>query len=61
MQGGVPCLWSVVDPESGRVQVCVRIFGTGHEGVTGDMDYVGTFQIDGGSLVFHVFLAGVVS
>lgn len=60
VNNGKPCLWMVVDPEAERVRVRIRVFGTGHPGVTADMDYIGTYQIEGGSLVFHVFLAGVV-
>ena len=56
-----PCLWMAVDPEAKSVSVKVMIFGTGHEGVSGDMDYIGTFQMRGGALVFHVFLAGVAA
>lgn len=61
VQNGTPCIWSVVDPESEVIKVRVRIFGTGREGVTNDMDYIGTYQLHGGGLVLHVFLAGVVA
>lgn len=61
VQHGTPCLWSMVDPDSRRIKVRVRIFGTGHAGVTSEMLYVGTFQVSGGALVFHVFLAGVIN
>jgi len=54
-------LWVLVDPDSPRIRVRVRIFGTGHPGITRDMLYVGTFQMYGGNLVWHVFLAGVVA
>ncbi len=40
----------------GKEEHFIYIYGTGHE--LGDCDnkkYVGTFQSDGGSLVFHVF------
>lgn len=51
----------LVDLDSRKIRCRVRIFGTGHPGITPDMDYIGTFQVAGGDLVFHVFLAGVVS
>lgn len=61
VQNGTPCLWLLVDPEARKIRVRVRIFGTGHPGIIPSDLYVGTFQIHGGNLVFHVFLAGVVS
>lgn len=54
-QRGALCLWAVVDPS---MTPEVRRFATYY---TGDPlpddpgDFVGTFQLDGGSLVFHVF------
>jgi hypothetical protein len=56
IQSGTPCIWMAVDPDSPRIQVKARVFGTGHPGVTPDMDYIGTFQF--GPLVFHVFFVG---
>lgn len=61
IQHGKPCLWMTVDPESTRIKVRVRIFGTGWSGVTQDMLYVGTFQMQDGNLVLHVFMAGRAS
>jgi hypothetical protein len=55
-QNGMPQLWMLVDPESRRRRIKVRTFGTGHPGITQDMDYVGTYQLSGGALVFHVFI-----
>ena len=50
-------IWAVVDPE---VKTEVRRFairGTGHPfGLENeDTNYLGTFQLHGGALVFHVF------
>ena len=58
VQGSMPKLWMLVQPDSPRIRVKVRVFGTGHTGVESEMDYVGTFQVEGGALVFHVFLSG---
>ena len=55
-----PCLWAVVHPER---ETCVRrvlIVGTGQPTEEG-AEYVGTFQLGGGRLVFHVFDAGEVT
>lgn len=55
-QGDQVFLWALVDPTTAaKDSHRIRIFGTGH-GVPNDpMEYVGTFQLDGGALVFHAF------
>lgn len=56
IQNGTPCLWAKVNPEEMPEPRRIRIFGTGHELTTEESEiYIGTFQIHGGSLVFHVF------
>lgn len=54
VQDGVPCLWAVIDDVlPGRLR-SFRLYGTGHP--VDDLGrYVGTFQLHGGSLVFHLF------
>ena len=53
MQGDQPCLWALVDTESPRITLVVRIYGTGHEIRDDPGLYLGTFQER--TLVFHVF------
>lgn len=57
-QGGIPCLWALGDPSAPKELRCFEVYGTGHP-IHYDMaierNYIGTFQINGGSLVFHVF------
>lgn len=54
VQKGIPCIWALVDPHAERCRRQFRVYGTGHPvNVTGD--HVGTFQLAGGSLVFHMF------
>lgn len=55
LQGGSPCIWAMVNPEANRVKRTFEIFGTGHPVPEATRMYVGTYQIYGGSLVFHVF------
>lgn len=56
LQYSVPCLWAMVNPENERVERTFLIYGTGHEVVDEDViEYLGTFQLLGGGLVFHVF------
>ena len=54
-QNELPCLWALVDdlPLEPR---CILIFHTGHP-VPADKSlyYIGTYQLLGGQLVFHVF------
>lgn len=55
MQHGVPCFWALVRDDEERKKLGILIYGTGHriEGPLGV--YLGTFQMDNGKLVFHVF------
>ena len=57
VQGGTPCLWAKVDTEAAYdIKRTIRIYGTGHH-INQDepLDYIGTFQLENGVLVFHVF------
>lgn len=54
VQHGVPCIWVLVDPNVSKERKKIMIYGTGHP-ITEDGQYIGTFQVLGGSLVFHVF------
>lgn len=55
VQHGVPCLWARVDPDALAVRRRFRIAGTGHPLGKNVSKHVGTFQLQGGSLIFHVF------
>lgn len=48
-------VWGVVDPDKPIRARRLHVYGTGHpiDGVPGE--YLGTFMIHGGVLVFHVF------
>lgn len=52
-----PCLWVLCDPSKPIETRVFRLAGTGHAlgWPLGLLAYVGTFQVAGGSLVFHVF------
>jgi hypothetical protein len=56
-QRGRPCLWALVDPTNQPETRKILIAGTGHvrEELWGLVNYIGTFQLDYGQLVFHVF------
>lgn len=56
-QGETPCLWALVSPENQRESIEIMTIGTGHP-VEKDFKgkYLGTYQLFGGVLIFHVFL-----
>jgi hypothetical protein len=58
MQGDQPCVWALVNSEAPKVPVRFRLYGTGHPVDGRDISrFVGTFQMHGGGLVFHLFTA----
>jgi len=61
-QHGVPQLWAVVIQSNPMVPRSLALRGTGHpaDGLVSAV-YVGTFQVSGGGLVFHLFDLGEVA
>jgi len=57
VQFGDPCLWALVSPQMPLEGRRILIAGTGHEreDINGLTNYIGSFQLAGGALVFHVF------
>jgi hypothetical protein len=57
VQGAGLCLWALVDPSAPLETRRFLFRGTGHEIDYGyaELVWVGTFQLEGGALVFHVF------
>lgn len=63
VQQSGPCLWAMVDDTEPIEPRTVRVIGTGHPIPDAiGLIYVGTYQLCGGALVFHVFMVptGVV-
>lgn len=60
VQHQVVCLWAVVDPEAEVTtrRLLVRDTGDSCEGLS--ETFIGTFQLEGGNTVGHVFDAGEV-
>ena len=57
VQKGAPCLWAIVDPDQPLEYRYFRVCGTGY-GFGMDRTnsrYIGTFQLDEGAFVGHVF------
>jgi hypothetical protein len=55
LQHDHPCLWVLVDPVAQTEAKHFRIVGTGHRIDENIERYIGTFQMVGLGLVFHLF------
>lgn len=62
VQHGRPCVWALVDPDAPLVTRRLALRGTGHpaEGLA-MAPFVGTFQLEGGAFVGHLFDLGEVA
>lgn len=59
LQRGQPCVWALIDPEKPKRKRRFRLAGTGHPIPYEECErFVGTFQMRGGDLVFHLFDLG---
>lgn len=54
-QHGEVCVWAEVQTENGPAPRYFEVFGTGHRIPLGKRKYLGTVQLEEGSLVFHVY------
>ena len=57
IQHGTTCIWVLIDPSQPKEKRYFKIAGTGHP-ITEPietLDFIGTFQMVGGSLIFHLF------
>jgi hypothetical protein len=57
-QGDEIQLWALVDPNARHVFRRIATYGTGYPVPDVSQKYVGTYQLHGGALVFHVFDLG---
>lgn len=55
VQGDVPCIWALVDTDEKNVERTFILQGTGLECTCDLLGYIGTFQLQGGRLVYHLF------
>lgn len=55
VQHGEPRVWALVQDDVPMLPRRLRIAGTGHPIDETILRYVGTFQVAGGSLIFHLF------
>jgi hypothetical protein len=59
MQGEGLFVWAMIDPdETATERRWFRVHGTGHRPIedTDSLRWIGTVQLHGGALVFHVFV-----
>lgn len=54
-QDGVPYLWALVNPNAATERRLFSLFGTGHTIDTPPGRHIGTFQMNGGQFVWHLF------
>jgi len=55
-QGGQPCMWVIVDTEVAKSVRTFEVVGTGNPMTErDDRQYIGTYQLHEGALVFHLF------
>lgn len=56
LQSGQPCLWVETNSlESHKEVHVIETFGTGHKLDESPRKYIGTYQLQNGALVFHVY------
>lgn len=56
VQNDTPCIWALVDTEQPVQKRWFSVYGTGHPAPNAYLrEYVGTIQMMGGRLVWHVF------
>jgi len=58
VQRDKPCLWAIGEEHGMREERLIIIHGTGHQVSSNLGRYLGTFQIQNGDLVYHVFEGG---
>jgi len=55
VQNATPCLWALCEPLAPKESRCIAIYGTGRLLVGDPGEYIASFQLSGGALVFHAF------
>ena len=55
VQRGTPCLWVECDSEAPKVDRVFAIYGTGHSLPDNPGKYIGSYMLQGGMLVFHLY------
>lgn len=53
-QSGMPCLWFKCEPNLDKESRAFSYYGTGHNLPDNEGEYVGTFQMANGEMIFHL-------
>lgn len=54
-QHGEPMMWWLVDPTAAKEKRVFDVVGTGWDFDPTGLTFLGTYQVDGGTFVFHLF------
>lgn len=54
-QDNRPAIWALCDAAAPKESRTFRVFATGEPFELAGLEYLGTFHLDAGALVFHVF------
>ena len=54
-QHEIPCIWALVDPDAPKMSRRFITHGTGHPMTETTTCYLGSYQLQMGAFVFHVF------
>lgn len=56
IQNNIPCIWALVDERYSNTERVIFVFGTGNPiEVHPSLKYIGTYQLQGGAFIGHVF------
>ncbi|MBK7366058.1 MAG: hypothetical protein IPI97_14155 [Nitrosomonas sp.] len=55
VQNGNPQIWALVDENAQKEVRTFATYGTGHVVANNPCNYIGTYQLENGAFVFHVF------
>lgn len=59
VQNRIPCIWAMVDPNEVDEPKAFCTFGTGHDLSGVDLQFIGTYQLCSGELIYHVFESSI--
>jgi hypothetical protein len=54
-QFGIPCIWAIVDENAKKESRIFHTYGTGQTFYPKGATFVGTYFLNGGAIVYHVF------
>ena len=55
VQRDIPQIWALVNSDNPKTIRKIRVYGTGHDIPDNPGIYIGTFQVNGGTYIYHVF------